>query len=77
VLKNELELDFALLSDADARVTTLYGLAHPAGGPGGETIALPSEILVRADGTIAWQHVASRIQERAAPETILAELERL
>ena len=76
-LKDELALDFALLSDSDARVTTLYGLAHPGGGLEGETIALPSEILVRSDGTIAWQHVASRIQERAAPATILAEIERL
>lgn len=56
---------------------SLYGLAHPEGGPDGETIAIPSEILVRPDGTIAWQHVATRIQERAAPQTILAELERL
>lgn len=76
-LKEQLELDFALLSDPGASVITAYGLAHPEGGPDGETIAIPSEILVRADGTIAWQHVAARIQERAAPAWILEEIERL
>jgi peroxiredoxin len=76
-LRTDLALDFTLLSDPEARVITLYGLAHPEGGPEGQTIAIPSEILVRSDGTIAWQHVAGRIQERPTPRAILAEIERL
>lgn len=71
------QLDFALLSDPEARVIALYGLAHPEGGLDGETIALPAEILLRTDGTIAWHHVAGRITERADPRRILAEIEQL
>jgi peroxiredoxin len=76
-LKRDEKLDFTLLSDPEARVITLYGLEHAEGGLDGETIALPAEILVRADGSIAWRHVAGRITERADPRKILTEIERL
>ena len=56
---------------------TLYGLAHQEGGLDDETIALPATLLVRPDGRLAWRHVAGRITERAAPQRILAEIERL
>lgn len=76
-LAREEKLDFALLADTDARVATLYGLAHAEGGLDGGTIALPATLLVRSDGTIAWRHVAERITARPNPGAILAEIEHL
>ena len=73
----ELELPFSILADVERRVVASYGLAHEGGGLEGETIAIPAEILVRPDGSIAWQHRAGRITERASPAEMLAAVEML
>lgn len=70
-------LSFAILSDAGGSVIRSYGLAHAGGGPRGELIAVPAQLLVRADGSIAWQHVARRITDRADPRDTLAAIQRL
>ena len=71
------ELPFRILSAKGIPVVADYGLVHEDGGPGGDTIAVPAQILVRGDGSIAWSRVARRITDRAAPEDTLAALERL
>ena len=76
-LRDELALPYRLLSDVDRAVLGAYGLAHERGGPGGETIAVPAELLVSRDGTIAWRHVARRITDRADPAAALAAVEGL
>jgi hypothetical protein len=53
------------------------GLAHEGGGPDGGTIAIPAQILLRPDGTVAWSFVSDRITERAPPEETLRALEAL
>jgi hypothetical protein len=53
------------------------GLAHEEGGPAGETIAIPAQILLRPDGTVAWKFVSSRITERAPPEETLRAIDAL
>lgn len=63
-------LPFTILSDEDRSTTTRYGLLHHA-GPEGDT-AIPTQFLVRKDGTIAWRHVATRIMDRAYPSETLA-----
>jgi len=70
-------LPFPILSDAERSVIRAYGLAHEGGGPEGETIAVPAELLLRPDGSIAWRHVARRITDRADPADTLAAVERL
>lgn len=76
-LRTELELPFRLLSAAGLPTLADYGLEHPGGGPDGETIAVPAELLVGQDGRIGWRHVAQRIQDRATPEQVLAAIARL
>ena len=71
------KLPFPVLSAADLPTLDDYGLAHPGGGPNGETIAVPAELLVDPGGAIVWQHVAHRITDRADPRVTLAEVERL
>jgi len=65
-------LAFRLLSDAGGEVIRAWGVAHPGGGLDGGTIAVPSQVLLRSDGTLAWRHVAGRITDRPSPERTLA-----
>jgi hypothetical protein len=54
-----------------------YGLTHEGGGLDGETIAVPAQLLVRSNGTIAWRHVARFITDRVDPRETRAAIERL
>ena len=63
------QLAFEILSDEQRRAIHDYGLVH-ALAPGRE-IAIPAQILVRPDGSVAWSHVARVIQDRAYPSETL------
>ena len=76
-MQAELELPFPVLSDVDAVATRAFGLLHARGGPGGKDVALPAHVLLDAEMTIRWRHVAHRIQERPRPADVLAQIERL
>lgn len=76
-MKRELALPFRLLSAAQLPVLDDYGLSHVGGGPEGETIAVPAELLLDRNGTIVWKHVARLITDRAAPAQLLRALQRL
>jgi peroxiredoxin len=65
------ELRFPLLSDADREVVRAYGLLHAGGAPDGSDVAVPALLLLRPDGSVAWRHVARRIQDRADPAAVL------
>lgn len=65
------ELRFPLLSDAGRDVVRRYGLLHEGGAPDGSDIAVPALLLLRPDGSVAWRHVARRIQDRADPAEAL------
>ena len=70
----DLALPFRILSDSGRAVIRAYGLMHENGGPEGETIAVPAQLLVDRDGTIVWRHVARRITDRAHPARTLEAL---
>lgn len=70
-------LPFTILSDEDRAVTERYGLLHAGGGHAGDDVPVPTQFLVRSDGTIAWRHVASSITDRAYPSETLAAVEAL
>ena len=74
---DELGLRFALLADTTRSVIQAYGLVHEGGGIEGETIAVPAQLLVARDGTIAWKHVSRRVTDRVDPRETLAALARL
>jgi peroxiredoxin len=76
-LCEEEELPFRVLSARGIPVLADYGLEHPGAGPGGETIAVPAQLLVARDGRIVWQHVARRIPDRAAPAETLEAVRQL
>jgi peroxiredoxin len=74
---DSLDLPFPILADTSRDVVRRYGLLHAGGGPGGSDIAVPALFLLRPDGSIAWRHVARRIQDRADPADVLGLVERL
>jgi peroxiredoxin len=71
------ELPFRILADERLEVIRAMGLAHEGGGPDGGTIAIPAQILLRPDGTVAWSFVSDRITARAPPEATLRAVEAL
>jgi peroxiredoxin len=75
-LRTELDLPFAVLADPQAGAVRALGLLHERGGPGAHDIALPAHLLVARGGRVAWQHVATRIQDRAHVDDVLAALQR-
>lgn len=70
------KLPYPILSDADRTVIREYGLVHKGGGPGRSEIAIPAHILVDHDGRILWRHVATKVQDRADPDDVVAAVRR-
>ncbi len=72
-----LGLPFRILADTGREVVRRYGLLHAGGGPDGSDIAVPAMFLLRPDGSVAWRHVARRIQDRADPAEVVEQVARL
>jgi peroxiredoxin len=70
------KLAFPVLSDSERTTIRAYGLVH-AWGHESRDIAIPAQLLVRRDGTIAWRHIAARVTDRAYPSDTLAAIESL
>jgi len=68
-LASELGLKFRLLSDADLRVASAYGVAMA-----GKDIAVPSVFIVRPDRTIAFKKVGEAIDDRPTAADVLAQV---
>lgn len=66
-----LRLRFAILSDAERRVTQDYGVLHVGGGEHGDDIALPAMFLLDREGWIVWRRIAARIQDRPDPQSVI------
>jgi len=65
-------LAFPVLSDATREVIKAYGILHRGHGPDGTDIAIPTHVLLDEDGRILWRRSAPRIQDRLAPDAVLA-----
>jgi peroxiredoxin len=59
---------FPLLSDADLKVASSYGVAMQ-----GRDIAVPSVFVVRKDRSIAWKKVGEDMTDRPATSDVLAQ----
>lgn len=66
------KLPFPILSDESREVIRTYGLVHKGGGPDGSDIAVPTLMLVGADGRILWERSAPNVMDRMAPADVLA-----
>ena len=65
-LAADLGLHFPLLSDADLRVASAYGVAMQ-----GRDIAVPSVFVVRRDRTIAWKKIGEDMADRPSASEVL------
>ena len=63
---------YTFLSDEKTEVIRRYDLLHADGGPEGEIIARPAEILVDPSGTVRWRDLTEDYWKRARPEAVLA-----
>ncbi|MBK8271095.1 MAG: redoxin domain-containing protein [Planctomycetes bacterium] len=75
-VKEENDLRFDILSDTDTQIIRAYGLLFRE--PMRDIdIALPANFLIDRDGKIAWQWIASRVQDRADPALVSEEVAKL
>lgn len=70
------DLNFDILCDTNHDVIRRYGLVHKDAGPKGD-LAIPTNILIDKDGSIAWRYTPKRIQERLDPADVLLEVKKL
>jgi peroxiredoxin len=75
-LKQELGLNFPLLSDTDGQVIERYGLVDAAGSDGAG-YARPAVLLLDAAGEIRWAMFTENFRVRVRPEALLTAIERL
>lgn len=65
---------FEILSDADRKVITSYGILNPAEHGG---IAHPAIFIVDREGKIRFLHVGKDPMDRPPDETVIEELKKL
>jgi peroxiredoxin len=70
-LAADLGLHYPLLSDADLRAASAYGVAMR-----GRDIAVPSVFVVRRDRTIAWKKVGEDMTDRPSASEVLDQVRR-
>lgn len=75
-LKQELNLNFPLLSDRDGRVMQRFGLVDTTEFAGGG-YARPAVLLLDAAGVIRWAMFTENFRVRVHPDALLAAIERL
>ena len=73
-------LQAEMLSDADLKVTDLFGLRntgiHSAPpGDDAEALPVPASLLVDRRGTVLWMEQSENYQRRSGPEVVLAAMQ--
>ncbi len=69
------KIPFDILSDADHKVITAYGLVHNEMGRG--DIAHPANFLIDKDGRVAWRYISTHVQDRVDPDVVMKQVRRL
>ena len=76
-LKERLKSRFTFLADPEGVLLDGLGIRHLGGRNDGVDIALPTAVLVDADGIVRWIFHADGYRERARSEEIFAAIEAL
>jgi peroxiredoxin len=69
-LAEKIGIPFPLLSDPGAEVADLYGIAVA-----GDTMAIPTTLIVLPDRTIHWKKVGETAADRPAVRIVLEQLD--
>ncbi len=67
------EAEYPVLADATRYVSEVYGVYDLLN----DKVAAPATFIIRANGGIAWRHIAEDITDRPASSEILAQIDRL
>jgi peroxiredoxin len=65
-------LTFTVLSDPHAELIHRYDLLHAGGGPDGQDIARPAELLVDSSRVVRWANFTEDVRVRARSDEMLA-----
>lgn len=65
-------LAFPILADESRAATKAFGVLHEKGSPDGNDIPLPSMFLINHAGIIAWERIATAVQDRPDPRDVIA-----
>ena len=63
---------FTVLSDPKMEAIRSYDLVHHGGGPEGQDISRPAELLVDSSRTVRWENFTEDVRVRARAEEMLA-----
>ena len=69
------KIPFDILSDAERKTITAYGLVHHERSQG--DIAHPANFLIDKDGKVVWRYLSTHVQDRADPENVMNKVQRL
>jgi len=75
-VRQNLGLEFPILSDSDLVLTKALGIVHEGGGMEGEDIPRPAIFIVR-DGTVRWRSLTDNWRVRIRPGPLLAAFEQV
>ena len=70
-MRKTARLGYELISDPKGQLMDLFGLRHPAGGPGGIDIARSGSVLLDSGGRVLWYAVAENYRIRSTPAEVL------
>lgn len=66
-----------ILSDADRRTITAYGLLHGGASIDGSDIARPAILVIDADGRVRWRNLTENWRVRVRPDSVIDAVETL
>ncbi|MAG57814.1 MAG: hypothetical protein CMJ83_16130 [Planctomycetes bacterium] len=65
-----------VISDNQLTLITAFGVRNEGEGPGGETVAYPTHVLVDPDGIVRWVGRPVRNTDRLDPDEVVAAVRR-
>jgi peroxiredoxin len=73
----KLGLDYPVLSDADRKTITAYGLLHEGASIDGSAIARPATLIIDANGRVQWRYLTENWRVRVKPDAVIDALQKL
>ena len=68
---DKLGLTYPVLSDAERRVITDYGIVHSAASLDGGDIARPATFVIGPDGRVKWRSLTENWRVRVRPDDVI------
>jgi len=73
----KLGLGYPVLSDADRKTTTAYGLLHEGASIDGSAVARPATLIIDAEGRVRWRYLTENWRVRVKPDAVIDALKKI